>query len=166
MPANVDYADTLHTGLHTFERTPTVPASSFGDTQIGTTNPIGANKVKHQHHKQLSQAHGSAAAAERRVVHVARAAGTVESFEAGVVVAAVGDSTATADLYKNGASILTAAVEIDSGDAAYAEVAGAISSAAYVAGDVFEVVVTVAAGTGTLPQGLYAAAVLRESPGA
>jgi hypothetical protein len=87
----------------------------------------------------------------------------VTEFRCGPVAAAVGDSTATVDLYKNGASILSAGVLIDSGDAAFAVLTGSISSAAYVAGDVFEVVITISAGTGTLPQGVWGQPTFREA---
>lgn len=165
MPSNIDYSNVTHAGTHTFEVAPVVPNASFGDNQIGTTNPILATKLKHQYTPVISQVHGTAAAAERRVRHVARAAGEVTAIEAGVVVAAVGDSVVTVDLKKNGTSVLTSPISIDSGDAAFAKVVGSISSASYVAGDVFELVVAVTAGTGTLPQGLFCDTVFREGAG-
>jgi hypothetical protein len=166
MPRNVDYGDYQHTGAHTFEVAPVVPAGSFGDTQIGSTSPIDALKLKHQYAPKLAQAHGTAAATERRVCHVAKSAGSVASIEAGPVVAAIGDSTVTVDLRKNGSSVLTSPISLSSANAAYAKVAGAISSAAYVSGDVFELVFTATVGTGTLPQGVWAEPVFREGPGA
>lgn len=165
MPSNIDYGDEVHVGYHTFEKVPKVPDSSFGDAQIGTANPINATKLKHQYVPTVSQVHGTAAATERRVVHVARAAGEVAAIEAGITVAAVGAATVTVDLKKNGTTVLTSVITIDNGDSAYAEVTGSISSAAYVAGDVFELVITATAGGGTLPQGLYVDTVFREGPG-
>ncbi len=140
----------------------TLPASCVGDTEFDATDPLTATQQEHRHTGRLSQVHGSAATAERRVVHVARGDGTVEAVRAGVVVACVGDSTITVDVKKNGTSILSATIGLDSGDAAYAKVDGTVSTAAYVAGDVFEVVVTVAAGTGTLGQGLFVDVVFTE----
>ena len=163
MPKNIDYQAWLHTAEHTFQTAPIVPDGSFGNAQIGTTNPIAANKVDHQYAPILAQVDGSAASAETRVVHVAKAAGTVEQFQAGPVVAATGDSTVTIDLHKNGSSILTATITIDNGDAAYAKVPAAIDDDEYVAGDVFEIVITVSAGTGTLPQGVWAQPIFREA---
>jgi hypothetical protein len=142
-----------------------LPADCVTDTNVNGSSPLAAAKTRHRHLRTLAQAHGTAATAERRVVHVAHAAGTVSAFRVGPVVAATGNSTATADLYKNGASVLSAGVALDNTNAAYAEEAGAVSSASYVAGDVFEVVVTVSAGTGTLPQGVYADAVFDELAG-
>lgn len=167
MPQNINYADELHTGQHQFEKAPKVPDGSFGDAQMGTANPVGTTKLKHQYTPLLAQDHGVAAASVRRVVHVARSAGEVSAFEAGVVVAAIGNATVTVDLRKNGASVLTSVITLDSANAAYAEEAGPLNAAltAYVAGDVFEVVTVATAGTGTLPQGLYADAVFREGSG-
>jgi hypothetical protein len=71
----------------------------------------------------------------------------------------------TVDLRKNGTTILTSVITISVAQAAYARVAGAIASAAYIAGDVFELVVTATAGGGTLPQGLFVDTVLREGSG-
>lgn len=165
MPQNIDYAETLHTAQHTFQMSPVVPDSSFGDSQIGATNPILATKLKHQHNPVYAQAHGSAAATERKVVHVARAAGEVVAIDAGIVVAAMGGATVTIDLKKNGTTVLSAVITIDNAKVAYAKEAGAISSASYSAGDVFELVVTATAGGGTLPQGLFVEPVFREGAG-
>ena len=156
MPDDISYGNHTHAGTHTFHVAPVVPNSSFGNAQIGTTNPIEVTKLKHQYVKGWGQAHGTASTDERRVIHVARAAGTVAAVEAGVVVAAAGDSTVTVDVRKNGTTILSAPISLDNGDAAFAEVAGVVSVADYVAGDVFEVVIDATVGTGTLPQGVYA----------
>ena len=86
----------------------------------------------------------------------------ITAFAAGCVTACIGDSTIEVDLLKNGVSVLSAAIEIDSGDADYAAVAGTVSSASVVAGDVLEVAITVTAGTGTLGEGVFAALTLEE----
>jgi hypothetical protein len=165
VPQNIDYADELHTGQHQFAKTPVVPDASWGDAQIGATNPILATKLKHQYVQVYGQPSGTAAVTERKVTHVARAAGDVQAVEAGVVTPAVGAATVTLDLKKNGVSILTAVITITNAQAAYAKVAGALSSTSYVTGDVFELVVTAAAGGGTLPQGFFCDVVFREGPG-
>lgn len=141
-----------------------LPATCVGDAQVSGSSPITASKLQHQHSKTFAQANGSAAVAERRVIHIAYgAAGTVLAFRTGVVTVATGDSTVTVDLYKNGASILSATVTIDNTKAAFARTTATLSSASYVAGDIFEVVLTVSAGTGTLPQGLFADFVTTEA---
>lgn len=162
MSQNLDYADELHAGLHTFLQKPVVPDASFGNAQIDAANPIDQTKLKHQYIQVYAQPHGTAAVTERKVNHVARSTGTVEAIEAGIVVAAAGAATVTVDLRKNGTTILSAVITINNTHVAYQEVAGTISSAAYVVGDVFELVVTATAGGGTLPQGLYVDVKYRE----
>ena len=119
---------------------------------------IEASKLEHQHRATYAQESATtAAAANDRVIHVVKGTtGTLKTFSAGCVVANIGNSTIDVDLHKNGVSVLTAAISIDSGDAAYAIVAGIIDTAAVVADDVLEVVVTVTAGTGTLGKGVFA----------
>lgn len=165
MPQNIDYADCLHTGQHQFEKAPKVPDGSFGDAQLGTTNPVAATKLQHQYAACYAQPGGSAAATERKVRHVARSAGSVAAVEAGVVTPAVGAATVALDVLKNGTSVLTSVVTITSAQAAYARVSGAIAAAAYAAGDVFELAVTATAGGGTLPQGFFCDVVFREGSG-
>jgi hypothetical protein len=165
VPQNIDYADELHTGQHRFEKAPQVPDGSWGDAQIGATNPITCPKLKHQHNPQYGQANGSAWRHRDGRFYVARSAGQVVGCEAGVVTPAVGAATVTVDLKKNGTSVLTSVVTITNAQAAYARVAGAIATAAYVAGDVFTVVVTATAGGGTLPQGLFADGAFQEGAG-
>ena len=140
--------------------------SSVGNQQINPASPIAAEKSVHQYQPKLAQAHGSSATAERRIVHVANAAGSLVAVKVVPVVAALGDSTATIDVKKNGASMLGSTVAINSSKAAYSATLGTVSgSGAYVAGDVIEVVQTVSAGTGTLPQGVCTEIVLREAAG-
>jgi hypothetical protein len=141
------------------------PTNSFGNSNVKTTDPITANKLYHQHQKALGQKHTDTAAAERRVIHVAVDAGTLISFEAMATVANIGDSTVTVNLYKNGSSILSSVPSLTSSNAAFARVAGTFSNAAYVAGDVFEVVITISAGTGTLAKGVNGVLISRELSG-
>jgi hypothetical protein len=85
----------------------TIPASSVGNTQFNAADPLAVANQQHQYVKQLAQVNGSAAAAERRVIHrVYGATGTLLDFKAGLVTAAVGAATVTVDLRKNGASVL------------------------------------------------------------
>jgi hypothetical protein len=131
------------------------PSASIGNSQIKSDDQVDAEKLEHQHRIVLAQVHGSAASAERRPVHVAIGAGQIQAVKAGCVVACTGNAAITVDVKKNGTTVLTGTITVDSGDAAYALVAGTVASAAYVAGDVLEVVVTVAAGSGVLGQGLF-----------
>lgn len=140
-----------------------LPAGCLGDTQFSGSDPLTAAKQEHQITKTLAQVHGSVATTERRPIHVARGAGVVAGFRAGSVVANVGAATVTADLRKNGTSILSAVITLDNANTAFIPEAGTVNTDDYVADDVFEVVLTATAGGGTLGQGVFAEAVFREA---
>lgn len=137
---------------------------SLGDAALSAVSPAGVAKTRHQYIQRLSQVGGTAASAETRVVHVAKSAGNATGFKAGSIAAAVGDSTVTVDLRKNGTTVLSAVITLDNTNSAYTPEAGSINTAAYSAGDVFTVVIAVSAGTGTLPQGVYGVASFDELP--
>lgn len=140
-----------------------LPTNSVGDTQFTSADPLTAAKQVHQYLRTYGQDHGSASAAQRQVIHVAHGAGTLVSFGGGITVACVGDSTITINLYKNGSTILSTTVTITSSNVANAVEEATFSATPYSAGDVFEVVVTVSAGTGTLGQGAFAKLVVTEA---
>lgn len=128
------------------------------DKHVSETADIAAGKMEHQHRATYAQESATtAAAAKDEVIHVVVGeTGTLQAFSAGVVVACVDGATVTVDLHNKGVSILDAAIVIDNGDAAYAVLAGVIDTPAVVVGDVLEVVVTVAAGGGTIGKGVFA----------
>jgi hypothetical protein len=140
-----------------------LPATCVGDTQMNASDPVGSDKLQHQYIEPFAQAHGVAAVSERRAIHVARGAGTLTAFRAGLTVANVGAATVTVDLRRNGTTILTSVITLNSGTAAFAKVDGVISSATVAAGDVFEVVTVATAGGGTLGQGVFATLIIREA---
>ncbi len=141
-----------------------VPASSITNDKVAADAAIATTKLLHR--RSITAAQGNsddAAVSKTKPLHVVRAAGTVIAFNAGCVVANIGAATVTVDLKKNGASILTAVIEIDSGDAAYAKLNGAIATAPVVAGDVLEYTVVATAGGGTVGKGLFANLVIDEA---
>ena len=124
---------------------------------------IAASKQEHGHRIVHAQESASPAADETIPVHVVHGTtGTLKAIKAGAVVAATGDATCTIDLLKNGVSILTGKISIDSGDAAYALVAGVIDTAALAVGDVLEIEVDGTIGTGALAKGVFAYVDLEE----
>jgi hypothetical protein len=132
-----------------------LPAACVGNANVNPSDPVESANLRHRHKAGFRQAHGTAAAAERRVVHRARGAGTILAAAAGVSVACTGNATVSVDVLKNNVSVLSAPVVLDNTNAAYAAEAAAVATAAYAAGDVIEQVVTVSAGTGVLGQGLF-----------
>lgn len=141
----------------------TIPSGSVTNAAVQSLAGIQAEKLENQNKIVLSQGSATTAAAETKPVFVITGAtADIVSIKAGSVVANIGDSVCTVDLKKNGTTVLSAPITLDNGDAAYALVAGTVSSASLVQDDVVEIVVTATIGTGTLATGLFAVVVLHE----
>lgn len=78
------------------------------------------------------------------------------NFEAGVVVPCIGDSTIDVDLLKNGTTVLSAPITLNSTHTARQIVLGTIVDTDAVADDVYEIDIVATIGTGTLGLGLFA----------
>lgn len=162
--ASVQADDTQFTGNVTFVKTVVFPVQTIGDAQINPAAAISSPKLEHRFMPKLAQVFGVAATAERRVVHRAKSVGTIAFYYVGLSVANVGAATVTVDLLKNGTSVLSAPVVLSSATVVYTgAVLAAVATAAYTVGDVFEVNITVAAGGGTLGQGVFAAPIFTEA---
>jgi hypothetical protein len=136
---------------------------SITDQHIAPLANLAASKLQHQYAKTFSQPL-TAATSETRVIHVCKGAvGEVVAFKAGSIGVAVGNATVTVDLKKNGVSILTAVITLDVGNTTYIVEEAALSFTALAAGDVLSVTTVATIGTGTLPTGVFAEAVLREN---
>jgi len=148
---------THRNGTFTFASGVKLPAAAVGDGQFDGNSPLATIKQRHRKQHTYRQSNGVAAASDQQAVHVGYGAtGSVVAARAGVRTAGTGGGmSVTVDVRKNGTSILTAVITITSAQAAFALVAGSVATAAYLSGDVFEVVVTATAGGGTLPQGLF-----------
>lgn len=140
------------------------PAGAITDAGINSGTQIAAAKVVHQHLRGHAQPN-TTATTETRTIHVARYAGTVVDVVAGSIAANVGAATVTLDVKKNGTTILTGTTTLDNANTARVVEAATINpaSAAYVAGDWFEIVLTATAGGGTLATGVYAQATFNEN---
>jgi hypothetical protein len=145
-------------------RSITLPSNSVGNANVSAGSPLDTTKTIHRHTVTDNQKHGTATATERRVIHVAKEDGDLSSIVAGCVVANIGAATITVDLYKNGSTVLTGVISLDSGDSAFDNVSGTFTATPYSAGDVFETVVTATAGGGTLGQGLFVQVTFNEDP--
>lgn len=139
-----------------------LPANGVGDTQVTPAAPLGRTKTKHLHNRLHTQGKGASVVSKTgEPIHIAFAAGTLVQVEAAVSVAPLTTATVTIDVKKNGVTVLSGTILLDNTTVAYTPVLGTISVPAYVAGDFFDVVVTVAGG-GTPPQGLAVLAVFEE----
>jgi len=136
-----------------------------GAVSGGPGQYLPATNQGQQYQPEYKQASGATAAADQQVVHVTRGASAVLiDFVVGAVVANIGAAIVTFDLWKNGSSVLSAPIVLTSATAAYALAGATITTASSVAGDVFEVKVTVAASSGTLAKGAFARLCIREDP--
>lgn len=142
-----------------------IPPNSVGDSQVKASEPITAAKLYHRVQPITAQDHGSAVVARREPIHVAYKQGTIVEFACSLVVASTGNSTITIDLYKNGVTVLTTPLILTATNAtAYTQVVSAISNNSFAADEVYETVVTVNAGSGTLGQGITCALTVDEKP--
>jgi len=143
----------------------TLPNLTVTDAMVAAAAGIGTAKMLHRCHAMYAQESATACTDESVCLAVIYGAtGTLVSFKVGAVVACVGEAVVSIDLLKDGVSVLTAAVEIDSADPAYTPVAGTIDTAAVVAGDVLEVSIDETTGGGTAPKGVYCELVYDEDP--
>ncbi len=132
------------------------------DKHVKAAAGLQASKLQHQHRRTYAQESATAPATGAWVVHtVVGTVGKLLGFRVGCVVAPSTAETVVVDLLVNGASVLTAQVTIDDGDAAYALVEGVISSDALAAGDVVEV--KVVSSTGSTQKGVFAEVDLEEN---
>lgn len=136
---------------------------SLTDQHIAATAAIQATKMVHQHSFKYSQPN-TTATAETRTLHVAHASGTLVAFRAGSIAIAAGAATVTVDLKKNGTTVLSAVITLDSGNTARVSEDATLSVTSYAAGDWFEIVTTATAGGGTIPTGFFCEMVCRENP--
>ena len=142
-----------------------IPAETLTDAGVSSSAGIGTAKLKHRYRANFNQPN-TTATTETRVVHVARVAGTIRDFLAGSIVACIGAATIVLDLKKNGTTVLSSTITLDSGNTARVAEAGTLNpaSVALVAGDVLEIVTTATAGGGTIGTGLFASVEVDEDP--
>lgn len=135
----------------------TLPSGIVTNANLVAYANLDISKLRHRVDETLSQGSATTAAAQSNPIYVAKAAGTITGLEVGAVVANIGAAACTVDLKKNGTSVLTGGtpVSLTNATAAYATVAASITTAAYAAGDVFELIITATAGGGTLAKGLF-----------
>ena len=153
IPVGLDVAGTARFRKRvTFDSGLDVPADEIGDAQIKAAADIAETKVKQILPGSRSQL--GTVSSDTIPAFIAQRAGTLKNFRAAVITKAVGDSTYTVDLHKNGVSVLTTIITLDVNIADRVSVTATIKSDGsenYVAGDFFEIVTVATVGTGTLP---------------
>jgi hypothetical protein len=165
LDGNVHVAGTLT--ANTFN----APANSIGNTAVQSGAGIEATKVVHQFPITYEQVAGTAVVAASTVVHIARATGTIVSFE-GVIHGAIatgGDRTITIDLLKSTgaaafASVLSSTLVLDNTNVLRTLEAASINTTSYIDGDLLQITVAVAGAAGNQGQGMTLTLTLRENP--
>ena len=148
-------------GAVTFGSTVTLPAGTVKDASVEAGTGIAATKSEHQFSVTVVQT--GAAADLTSIAHaVYGATCTVIGVKAGSVTIGVGAGACSVDVLKNGTTILTAPIVLDSGNTAYIPEDGTISVAAGVADDVYTVTFDETAGGGTSPTGVYCTITFQE----
>lgn len=134
-----------------------LPAGKIDNADIAAGAELDASKLVHYTPVVWSQ-DGTAAAVTEQVVYCCQAddGATLKVVEVGCVTVPTGSATATVNVKKNGTTVLTSTVVIDSANSAYTPEAGTISTSAMSKDDVLTVTVTVSVtGTDTGATGLY-----------
>lgn len=162
--------DHVESGAWVFNGTVTLPAASVDEDNLKTAALLPASKLVTRFAKDHRQASGADVVAKTELIHIAKYAGIVTSVEAAIDDAITGANTVVVDVKKSTggaafASILTGTLTINSSSAAQTALAATVDGTKddYVAGDVFEVVVTVT-GAETQAQGLNVTVFFEESP--
>ena len=141
-------------------------ANAISDVNINTPSAgsgISATKVMHRFRATRGQSGN--AVSETVPIHVVQGiVAKVNYCKAGSITIAAGSGSVTVDLKKNGTSVLTAVITLNSSSVARTEQAAAIAAGGLTmtAGDWLELVIT--AGSATLPTGLFVDVEIEESP--
>lgn len=127
--------------------------STITNAKVAAAAAIAADKMEHRWRKTFSQ--DGLPAAETHVIHIVRGAtGTINEFAVTLGEAKLSSGTVDVDLLKNGSSVLSAAVQLDSADALYDVLTGTISSASVVVDDVLVINITVSSPVGAAGLGV------------
>ncbi len=154
--------DVVIRGSLTVTGTQTQPVG-LTNSNIASGAAISATKLEHQYSQTYAQANVTAVA-ETKAVHVTYGTtGVILKFKAGSIAACAGDSTVTVDLKKNGTTVLTSPITLNSSSVARVAQSASPSVTALAVGDLLEVVVAISAGTGTLATGVFASVELTET---
>ncbi len=145
-------------------KTFTPPASSIGDAAIAAGAGVQATKLIHANPTAVQAgqlfAPATTVVALTQTLGMAHAAGTLQAFGAWIEVQATGsDRTVSVDLQKSTgggayATVLSSPVAIDHTTTIRILVTATISSATYVAGDIFRLVVAVSGSASAQATGL------------
>jgi hypothetical protein len=133
------------------------PSGSIGNTDIEASAGVDASKLEHLHRIIYAQPNTAATSVTQIVYQCLGTTGTTLEVRAGSIAIAVGAATVTVDVKKNGTTILSGVITLDTGNTNRVSESGTISVPSLVDGDVLEIVTVATAGGGTLPTGVWVA---------
>lgn len=142
----------------------------FADADLRSGANLDPAKMRHRHAVSYGQKNGTDVTTETKMVHIAKAAGTIQTIEVVSATAPTGgDKAFTVDLHKSTgggafATVLSAVVTVNSSDTDRVIEAGTLSTATYADGDIFAIVVTTSGSTGSQGQGLCVTVNFDEQP--
>lgn len=103
----------FHVAGNLSANTMTIPDGAISNAKVVASAGIVASKLQHQHRRGYGQPNTAATTETRSIAVIFGATGTLFDFRAGSIAKAVGDSTVTVDLKKNGASVLNTIITLD-----------------------------------------------------
>jgi len=162
MPDKGRWPGDLHVAGNLSADSMSPPDGSVGDSAIEAGANVSALKLEQQYMPTVRTA--GAVANKTEVLHVANAPGTLFEISAGTITLCTGTASITIDVLKNGVSVLSADLVLDSGNTARVLELASLDPAAvdYDAGDWFEVTITIATPTGAVGSGLVVRGLFRE----
>jgi len=168
-----DAVNRVMSGIWTFTGTVNLPADTVDENDLKTTALLPAAKLVTRFPVVCGrQAPGTDVVAKTEHAFTAKFAGIITHVEANTTTAPTGgDKKFTVDVKKSTgggafATILSATFDVDNGEADMVATAGTLDAAKddYVAGDLFETIVTVSGSTGSQGQGMSITLWAQENP--
>jgi len=131
------------------------PAGSIENVDISASAAIAASKCQRG---PVISGHQTGEASDETIVafFCKGTTGTIKSFTVSNLTANSGSSTVTVDLKKNGTTVLSAAVTLNSSKAAFSETEGTVTTTSLTDGDYLTVVINATqSGTDALATGVF-----------
>jgi len=153
----------VHVNGNLTSKTAALPSGTVTNAMVNSSAAIGAEKLQHQYEKLFADPEATTIVDKNIVLHaVYGTTGEVIAFKAGAIVAPVGVAVVDIDLHKNGTTILTTNITLNSSVTAYELASAVIGTTALAVGDVLEAVINETAGAGTAPTGVFVEVILKE----
>jgi hypothetical protein len=150
-------------GTATF-KTLDIPAGTVIDADVSASASIAYTKMESLQRGFYGQDGTAVSASAVSLGTIRGATGTMLKLSANALTPCVGAATVTIDLKKNGTTMLSSVITLDSGNTAHIEETGTLNVTALAVGDHLTLAIVATAGGGTLPTGLGITAHWKELP--